>query len=165
MAKKGTAPKKGTVQSWLDKFGLSITLKPPFAEVKWQPRTDDQDAAWDLYIEMVTRIITQPLPDHDGDEKAALDSVASLFGTTREVLKARGRKAEQFAKIAVLVLNQIVRPFTARWHKKSLAGAFKTPEGCKEFRSELTALQGQLTSYVAALADLAGVEDLQHAAK
>lgn len=163
MTKKKSSAKKGTVQSWLERWGLTIALKPPFAEVKWQPKSADQDAAWALYVEMVTRIITQPLPDQDGDEKTALESVASLFPTTREVLKSHGRGAEQFAKIAILVLNQIVRPFTAHWHKKSLAGAFKTPEGCKEFRTALTELQGKLRSYVSALADLAGVEDLQHA--
>ena len=32
----------------------------------------DQDAAWDLYVELLTRIVTQPLPAAAGDEQTAL---------------------------------------------------------------------------------------------
>jgi len=30
----------------------------------------------------------------------------------------------QFRKIAIVVLNQVIRPFTVKWHRLSLAGAF-----------------------------------------
>ena len=32
---------------------------------------EDRDAAWELYIEMLTRIVTQPLPSEVGDEATA----------------------------------------------------------------------------------------------
>ena len=92
---------------------------------------DDRDAAWELYIEMLTRIVTQPLPSESGDEATALDSVYSLFGITREILRRRGRRTVQFSKVAIPVLNQIVRPFTAKWHRESLAGAFDTGAGTR----------------------------------
>ena len=31
----------------------------------------------------------------------------------------------EFAKLTIPVLNQIIRPFTAKWHRLSLAGAFE----------------------------------------
>ncbi len=59
-----------------------------------------------------------------------------------------------------MVLNQIIRPFTAKWHKESLNGAFDVPEKCAEFRSELKEIQVILTRYTQMLADMADVEDL-----
>ncbi len=120
----------------------------------------DEDAAWDLYIEMLTRIVTQPLPSEDGDEKIALDSIYSLFPTTREILHRHGRNTIQFSKLAIPVLNQIVRPFTAKWHRESLLGAFNEQTKRKKFRKELEYLQVQLCNYNHMLANIAGVEDL-----
>ena len=72
---------------------------------------------------------------------------------------------DAFARIAIVVLNQVVRPFTAKWHKLSLAGAFGEPVRCTEFRTELTVLQKTLRSYTKALADMAGVEELSNLEK
>ena len=120
----------------------------------------DRDAAWELYIEMLTRIVTQPLPNDVGDDKTALDSVYSLFPITREILRRRGRSTVKFSMVAIPVLNQIVRPFTAKWHRESLAGAFKNDGKCRDFREELAALQDELRNYNRMLADIADVEDL-----
>jgi hypothetical protein len=111
-------------------------------------------------VELLTRIATQPLARGAGTEKAALDSVHSLFACTRGVLKQHGRDCADFAKIAVVVLNQVVRPFTAKWHRLSEDGAFADPTACAEFRKELAVLQGRLRSYTETLAEMAGVEDL-----
>lgn len=120
----------------------------------------DKNAAWELYIEMLTRIVTQPLPSEVGDEQTALDSVYSLFATTREILRRHGRGAINFSMVAIPVLNQVVRPFTAKWHRLSLAGEFNSEEGRRQFRAELEALQADLRNYNRMLADIAGVEDL-----
>lgn len=112
-----------TFKELFRKWGLnSIKLKVGFAEVEFGPTEDDQTAAWDMYVELITRITTQPLDDATGDEETALNSVYQLFPITRDILKSRGRNAENFTKIAVIVLNQIIRPFTAKWHKKKLSG-------------------------------------------
>lgn len=145
----------------LDKFELTkirLNLAVINSEISFQQA--DKDAAWELYIEMLTRIVTQPLPSDVGDEKTALDSVYALFAITREILRRRGRRTIQFSKIAIPALNQIVRPFTAKWHKESLAGAFEDETKRKEFRDELEILQNELRNYNSLLAEIAGVEDL-----
>ena len=145
----------------LQRFGLSkVKLNLSVVSVEIELQQADREAAWDLYVEMLTRIVTQPLPAQDGDEKTALDSVYSLFPTTREILRLRGRNAIQFSKVAIPVLNQVVRPFTAKWHRESLAGAFDDPAKCAEFRADLAELQADLRNYNRFLADIAGVEDL-----
>lgn len=148
-------------KKWLENWDMtSLKIKTPFLETEWNPSEPDKDAAWDLYIELLTRITTQHLqPDH-GDEKAALESIHSLFSITRQIIKEYGRDCIEFAKIAIVVLNQIVRPFTAKWHKLSKAGAFEDEQKCIEFRSELASLQKELRKYTSALAQIADVEDL-----
>ena len=144
-----------------DKWGLTtLRVNLHFIEMEFEPTPADREAAWEMYVEMITRIVTQPLEAEHGDEKAALSSIFSLFPSTREILRARGRKAQGFTKIAVVVLNQLVRPFTSKWHKLSLDGAFDDPALCKQFRAELSELQGYLRRYAALLADLAEVEDI-----
>ena len=138
----------------------SIKLNCKFAELEFSPTEDDQTAAWDMYVELLTLITTQPLAQDEGDEATALESVYSIFGITREILKSKGRDAENFTKIAIVVLNQIIRPFTAKWHRKKLAGAFDNPTECLLFRSELCDLQHYLIQYTKSLAELAKVEDL-----
>ncbi len=148
-------------KEWLDKWSMTgLKINAGFAELEFNPKDPDRDAAWELYVELLTRISTQHLqPDH-GDEKTALDSIHALFGLTRETLKNQGRHCNEFAKIAIVVLNQVVRPFTARWHKESVAGAFNDEARCRKFRDELSGLQQQLRRYTKMLADMANVEDL-----
>ena len=80
--------------------------------------------------------------------------------TTRDILRRHGRKTVEFSKVAVPVLNQVVRPFTAKWHRESIADAFSDSTKRKQFRSELRALQTDLRNYNRVLAEIAGVEDL-----
>ncbi len=137
-----------------------VKLGPSWANAEIAIDASDSDAAWELYIEMLTRVVTQPLPVETGDEETALDSVYSLFPITREVLRRRGRRAINFTKIAVPILNQIVRPFTAKWHGKRLAGDLANEDIRHEFRDELATLQEDLRNYNRMLAGIAGVEDL-----
>lgn len=146
---------------WLENWDMtSLKISAPFLEMEWKPNDEDKAAAWELYIELLTRIATQPLDEKHGDEKTALDSVYSLFAITRQVLKNNTRNCTEFTKIAIVVLNQVVRPFTAKWHPLSLHGAFENPKACQEFRRELKAVQTTLQKYTRMLANMAGVEDL-----
>lgn len=137
---------------------VSLNLQAVQLEMSFQEA--DKDAAWDLYVEMLTRIVTQPLLSKSGDEKAALESVYSLVPATRDILRHHGRASIRFSKVAVPVLNQIVRPFTAKWHKESLTAAFDHKKKRMKFRKELEVLQGRLRNYNRMLAEIAGVEDL-----
>ena len=146
---------------WFSRFNLEkIRLNLIIVRLEMSFNASDRAAAWELYIEMLTRIVTQRLPDETGDEKAALDSVYSLFPITREILRRRGPSTVKFSMIAIPVLNQVVRPFTAKWHRESLAGAFDNEAKCREFRQELAVLQEDLRNYNRMLAEIAGVEDL-----
>ena len=137
-----------------------IKLGPEWANVEVTLQPADKDAAWELYVEMLTRIVTQPLPYNAGEDRTALNSVYALFPLTREILRQHGRGTIQFTKIAIPVLNQVVRPFTAKWHRESLAGAFDDDAKRGEFRRELASLQDELRNYNRMLAEIAGVEDL-----
>lgn len=148
-------------RDFLEQWGLvGLKINLGFLEGSFQPNDPDRAAAWDLYIELLTRVTTQPLPADAGDEKSALDSVYNLFPLTRDILKKHGSGSGEFAKIAIPVLNQIVRPFTAKWHRLSLAKAFDDATQCAEFRQELAVLQDRLRTYTRALAAMAAVEDL-----
>jgi hypothetical protein len=148
-------------QDLFEKWNLTgLKVKTPLMDMEWEPSDPDKDAAWDLYVELLTRITTQSLPDDDGIEQTSLESVYGLFSITRQTLKEHGRSCIQFTKISIIVLNQIIRPFTAKWHSLSEQRAFEDPEKCREFRLELAALQIQLRNYTKLLADLANVEDL-----
>jgi hypothetical protein len=146
---------------WLEQWDMtSLKIKAPFLDMEWKPQDEDKTAAWDLYVELLTRITTQPLKKEHGDELTALQSVFSLFGTTRDVMKCNGRHCIEFTKIAVVVLNQVIRPFTAKWHGLSEQDCFSDPDQCEMFRNELSELQSKLRIYSKMLADMAGVEDL-----
>ena len=153
------------LRQWFDKWQLSkLKVNAKIFDAEFEFKPSDRTAAWELYIELLTRIATQPLPEFDGDEKTALDSVHSLFAITREILRRHGPKCVQFTKIAVIVLNQIVRPFTAKWHPLSLQNALTDPTHQAKFREELDDLQRDLRNYTGMLADIAGVEDLSQIA-
>ena len=148
-------------KEWLENWSMTaLKINPPFLEMEWKPKDEDRDAAWELYIELLTRIATQPLPKEHGDESTALDSIHSIFDLTREVIKRRGRLCIEFTKIAIVILNQKIRPFTAKWHKLMIDKAFEDPAKCEEFRAELENLQKILRIYTKMLADMSGVEDL-----
>ena len=153
--------RKTTLGSLLSGFSLDkVQINAGFLQADLAFETPDQDAAWELYVEMLTRVVTQPLSPKSGDEKAALDSVYTLFPTTREILRRHGRKAERFSKVAIPILNQVVRPFTAKWHARLKDGASCSKGDRAEFRSELDALAEDLRNYSRMLAEIACVEDL-----
>lgn len=153
--------RKQTFGELFRRWGLkSIKLNGKFAQLEFEATDDDMTAAWDMYVELITRIATQELDEDYGDEKTALSSIYALFPITREILKTKGMLAPNFTKIAVVVLNQILRPFLSKWHRRCLAREFENPESCIEFRKELENIRIQLLCYSRMLAEMAKVEDL-----
>jgi hypothetical protein len=150
-----------TLLQWLKNWRLdSLKINAHFLEADLNFQDADRDAAWEMYIELLTRITTQPLIDNDGDEETAITSVYTLFGTTREIIRRNGPKCLAFTKIAVVILNQIIRPFTSRWHQVSQNNGFEEISNRKLFRKELIGLQTSLRHYAGLLSEIAGVEDL-----
>lgn len=149
------------IKDLFEKWGLvGLKVKTPILEMDWEPSDTDKNAAWDLYVELLTRITTQRLSHEHGTEEAALESVHKIFGLTRTTLKEHGRNAENFTRVSIIVLNQVIRPFTAKWHRLSEQGAFSDEAKCVDFREELTELQDKLRAYTKMLSELADVEDM-----
>ena len=149
------------LRKWLEKWDMtSLKIGPTFLQADLRWKDADKAAAWEMYIELLTRITTQPLDTEHGDEKTALESVYSLFPITRQVIKNNSRQCVEFTKLAIVILNQVVRPFTSKWHPLSISGVFDDPKEREKFRKELDSLQVKLRKYTKMLADMAGVEDL-----
>ncbi len=152
---------------------VSVSLPFGIGSMSWKVDTTQKKAAWSLYVELVTRIAVQPLEVDQGLVREAMNSLYSLFGTTREVLKAAGpdvgASRDSVGGIAIAVLNNGLRPFLSKWHPLLQAWEARRPVGVspKEHeqgwseettaRRELEALRVGLEEYAQALATIAGV--------
>jgi hypothetical protein len=137
----------------LERWRLNkISVNLGFLNVSFEPSDNDKEVAWAIYVELQTRITTQALEDNVGDEQAALASVYKAFIEVREILIEKGRMAVFCTPVALAMLNSVIRPFTAKWHKKSLTGIFECCQNsteCKLFRDELKLLQDVLIKFAA----------------
>ncbi len=103
----------------------------------WKPDPAEREAAWEMYVELVTRVTIVELPAGQGLLREALSSYHSLFGTTREILRRHGSKVAKpkrggtysFGRLAVIVLNDVLRPLLAEWHPRLQAYEHQRPEG------------------------------------
>ena len=104
-----------------------INLKLPYIggiSGTWVPDESERKAAWEMYVELVTRISVAKLGYDDGLLREALTSLYSLFDTTRGILRHYGPSIAQpkkegklsFGYLAVAVLNSALRPVLAKWH-------------------------------------------------
>ena len=81
------------------------------------------DAAWELYVELVTRVMLSDIDQFYGSVEEALDSYYSIFNKTRDILKKFGpnlakKESDEIslAMIAISILNYVLRPFLSYWH-------------------------------------------------
>jgi hypothetical protein len=157
-----------------------VIVKLPGIEGEWVADRAQQTAAWEMYVELVTRIAVQPLGEHDGLLREALSSLYALFGETRRILRAYGpgvatperKKYISFGAIAVDVLNVWLRPFLAKWHpllqdheshKPAALSAYKHEQAWGEapaLRAALELLRGKLVMYADLLAQACRVPSL-----
>ncbi len=146
----------------------------------WEPNEVERRAAWELYVELLTRVAVVPLRETEGLVREALGSLYSLFATTREVLRRAGpqvaepKPAGQFnlAFLAVAMLNFALRPVLAHWHPALEEWEASRPPGRSRreheqawsqigaLRGELELTRQQLTYYAALLAAACGVPDM-----
>lgn len=154
------------LSEWLDSWSMtSLKINTAVLNMEFKPNDYDKNASWEMYVELITRSTTQELYKDEGDEEYALKSIYSLFDITREILKKYGRHGNEFSKIAIIILNQKIRPFTSKWHKKQINGAFENSSECLVFRDELKSLQKILMIYMQMLSDIAGIENLTKSTK
>jgi hypothetical protein len=153
---------------------VSISLPFGIGSAEWQADPTERKAAWSLYVELVTRIAVQPLDIDQGTVREALNSLYSLFGSTREILKEAGPDVgashDSVGGIAIAVLNNGLRPFLSKWHPLLQSWEMKCPSDLSskehetqwleesKMRGELAALREDLEQYANALAEIAGVK-------
>ncbi|MFM7920420.1 MAG: phospholipase effector Tle1 domain-containing protein, partial [Planctomycetaceae bacterium] len=153
-----------TWRSWLQIWELSDLEKTVIDDERltefWSPHAADRAFAWDIYIELVTRITVQELKDHEGNSKTALESVYKLFPLSREGMKKYGVDCANAATLISIFLNTRIRWFTAKWHplaEQINEGSNSCdPSKIAEFRAELrNKIQPDLRLLANALAILA----------
>ena len=161
---------------------LKVGLRLGVFEIggEWAPDDAEVRAAWEMYVELVTRISVAELKPGEGLLREALTSLYSLFGTTRDILRrygpaiAKGKHGGtlSFGYIAIAVLNGALRPLLARWHP--LLGTYEaqrspsTPvvaheaawERSVELRDELNRVRLVLLDYATLLAEAVGAPSL-----
>ena len=104
------------------KVGLNLGVFK--VEGTWDPNVNERNAAWELYVELVTRISIAPLGPEEGLIREALTSLYSLSGSTREILRKYGPSIAipkssgdiSFGFVAISMLNGVLRPLLAKWH-------------------------------------------------
>ena len=142
-------------------------------EAEWKADPKERNAAWELYVELVTRIAIQPLRADEGLLREALTSLYSLFDSTRQILRSAGpdigTSNPSVAGIAITVLNRGIRPFLSRWHPplsdwEARRDASVSPgeherkwQEHDKLRGELETLRADLQSYAKGLTTLAGI--------
>ena len=153
---------------------LSVSLPFGIGRIEFVADEIQQRAAWSLFVELETRIAVQPLdPDH-GLLREALKSLYSIFGITRETLKAAGPEVADgeasLGPIAIRILNQGLRPFLAKWHPMLKSHEDRKPPAMSqvdheknwghyaEMRKELEVLQNDLRVYADMLAEISGAK-------
>jgi hypothetical protein len=163
---------------------IHVSLKIPFTDIgiegDWAPDERERQAAWELYVELVTRVALVPLRPLEGSLGEALSSLYSLFATTRTILRTYGPAVAQpkgdgslsFGYLAVAILNLVLRPVLAKWHPLLLA--YESGKGSElsaadherqwernaELRRDLEGVHEALRAYAAVLAEVAGVPPL-----
>ncbi len=155
----------------LKEASLSIDFGIFKLDSKWMPDARQREAAWALWVELSTRVATQPVELDEGLVREALASLHELFGATRHALRTcgpdSGAKEGSVGAVALLVLNGAVRPFLSRWHPLLAAWEEERPEGRSardherawqlegKCRGELEKLRRGLVTYAETLAALA----------
>lgn len=143
---------------------------PQFSELTFVVNDDARQVAWRLYVEVVTRIAIQPLPDESGLLREAMTSLYGLFATTRQTLtESRPSVADSgpaVEHLGVTMLNRELRPFLSLWHPKLKAFETEHPDEPESewldndaCRIQLRELQQRLREYALGYARLAGVRD------
>jgi hypothetical protein len=150
---------------------IKITV-PQLSEMTFSMNCEYRLVAWKLFVEIMTRISTQPLAADGGFIREALNSLYSLFTTTRELLKCMKptptAKTWTVEMLGMQMLNKEMRPFLAKWHsflkkyEESASQAVMESDWPldQECRRDLENLRMRLIAYARAFGQLADVQCL-----
>jgi hypothetical protein len=90
----------------------------------WEPKESERNAAWDMYVELVTRLPVAYVKPEEGSLRIGLSALYRLFDATREILRkygpsvARPRDMGQlsFGLLSVRIMDVVLRPFLIKWY-------------------------------------------------
>jgi hypothetical protein len=160
---------------------FTVSLNLPFGlgglEQTWEPDDDERRSAWELYVELATRVATVPLDQDKGLAREALTSLYSLFDSTRAILRQYGPGVAQpkidggasFGTLAVTILNSAIRPLLSTWHPMLQDWEEQRPadvtrvaweqqwERISELRTAIDDVRATVEQYAALLAEVAEV--------
>jgi hypothetical protein len=162
---------------------VKVKLTLPYiggVEGTWEPDETERNAAWEMYVELITRISLAELKPDQGLLREALSSLYTLFDTTRKILckygpsvaQPKGEDEISFGYLAVAILNAVLRPVLANWHPlllyyESARDNTLSPleyerqwENHEELRQVLDDVRSVLIEYANVLAQVAGVPSL-----
>ena len=140
------------------------------------PSESERMAAFDIQVELVTRIGVQELAPGTGSLREALASLKSLIDFTRGTLHTysvgleRGTGAPTVQSLAYTLVNDTIRPFTSTWHPRLAAYEARCPADtapldheaawpqAETMRTELTALREPLLRITEALGAISGAD-------
>src|SRR3979411_1927038 len=120
---------------------VEVNLSLPFGvgglKGVWEPDQSEQTAAWEMYVELITRIAVVEIRPGQGLLREGLDSLYSRFAPTRGILRqhgpsvarVKGKGSYSFGYLAVIILNQVLRPVLSEWHPKLLDHESQRPPG------------------------------------
>lgn len=147
---------------WIEKWKMtSLKINAGFLEMQWAPKKEDKKAAWELYIELLTRLSKNIKDLNSGEEKKEVEiinAINSLFPIIRQVIKDNGSGCTEFTKISILVMNQIIRPFSAKWSNKLILEINYDKVLIDQFYNELSVLLSHLNLFLLMLADMSELE-------
>ncbi|WP_261991460.1 hypothetical protein [Streptomyces sp. OR43] len=151
---------------------VKVTV-PQLSELTFTVNNDSRQVAWQLFVETVTRVSTQPLASDQGVIREALGSMYGLFATTRETLKASRPSAavpsgQTVEYLAITMLNQALRPYLSHWHPRLQEFEREHPDGQESAwsqnaacRAAMREVQRDLYDYAIGFARLAGVREAE----
>jgi hypothetical protein len=162
------------------RVGVKINLGIAELSGEWEPNDIERAAAWELYVELITRISVVPLGPEEGLLREGLSSLYSIFSSTRDILRKYGPDIAEpkpggqynFAFLAVTILNTGIRPLLAHWHPELKDWEDRRPAGVSltaherawpqaaALRADVDRTRIALTDYAAALAIACGVPNL-----
>ncbi|MFE4540514.1 hypothetical protein ACFRKB_36535 [Streptomyces scopuliridis] len=149
---------------------VKVTV-PQLSELTFAVNNDSRQVAWQMFVETVTRVSTQPLASDQGVVREALTSMYGLFATTRETLKTSRPSAavpggQTVEYLAITMLNQALRPFLSHWHPRLQEFERDHPDGPEsawpenaDCRAALREVQRDIYDYAVGFARLAGVRE------
>jgi hypothetical protein len=155
--------------------GATLSV-PQLGQLHFAITRESQQVAWRMFVELVTRISTQPLDDRSGRLRSALNSLYSLLGFTRELLRENPPSQQTgpeptVEELAITMLNAELRPFLIHWHRTLTDWRQANPDLSEadwplhaQCRSQLVEVQGRLRQYAVNFGQLAGVPNAERVA-